>query len=299
VDGFARGAAANDLGGRVFIVTGASSGIGRVAAGALAERGAHVFLACRRAAKGEAAAAPMRARIAAAGGDHRDARVEVLPLDLADLASVRAAAAGFLQRGLPLHGLVNNAGVAGAKAGELTRDGFEVTFGVNHLGHFLLTRLLEHRLRESAPARIVNVSSRAHRHPTGIDFDDLRRPTRTRTGLHEYGVSKLCNVLFTRELARRWQGSGVTSYALHPGVVDTAIWRRVPQPLRWLITRFMISAEEGARTTIHCATAPELGRSSGRYYEREREATPSPTAQDDALGAALWDESERMVGLVA
>jgi retinol dehydrogenase-12 len=276
-----------DLAGRTFIVTGANSGIGRVTTTALARRGAQVFLGCRAPEKGEAVAGPLRA-----GG----AQAEVLPLDLADLASVRAAAAAFLARGLPLHGLINNAGVAGTRA--LTRDGFELTFGVNHLGHFLLTRLLEARLRENAPARVINVASQAHRSAKGIDFVALRQPARSRGALGEYAVSKLANILFTRELARRWAGSGVTAYALHPGVVATDIWRRLPRPLRWLITRFMISPDEGARTTLFCATARQLAGVSGRYYDREREKTPSAVAQDDALAARLWDQSERMVGLV-
>jgi retinol dehydrogenase 12 len=279
---------AADLAGRTFIVTGANSGIGRITAMALAGRGAQVFLGCRSIDKGESVAAPLRA-----GG----AKVEVLALDLADLASVRGTAAAFLARDLPLHGLINNAGLAGTRA--LTRDGFELTFGVNHLGHFLLTRLLEARLRASAPARVVNVASEAHRSAKGIDFTVLRERARSPGALREYSVSKLANVLFTRELARRWAGSGVTAYALHPGVVATGIWRRVPGPLRWLITRFMISPEEGARTTIFCATAPELAGVSGRYYERQHESTPSAVAQDDALAARLWDESEKLVGLRA
>jgi NAD(P)-dependent dehydrogenase (short-subunit alcohol dehydrogenase family) len=276
-----------DLGGRTFLVTGANSGIGRITATTLAGRGAQVFLACRSPEKGEEVAGPLRA-----GG----AQVEVLPLDLADLSSVREAAAAFLARGVPLYGLINNAGVAGTRA--LTRDGFELTFGVNHLGHFLLTRLLEPSLRGGAPARVVNVSSQAHRGAKGIDFTILRQPARSRTALPEYSVSKLAGVLFTRELAKRWAGSGVTAYALHPGVVATDIWRRLPGPLRWLITRFMISPEEGARTTIFCATAPELAGVSGRYYDRRRESTPSLVAQDDALAARLWEESERLVGLL-
>jgi NAD(P)-dependent dehydrogenase (short-subunit alcohol dehydrogenase family) len=276
-----------DLAGRTFLVTGANSGIGQITATRLAERGAQVFLGCRDGAKGEAIAAPLRA----AG-----AKVEVLPFDLADLASVRQAAATFVARGLPLHGLINNAGLAGTRA--LTRDGFELTFGVNHLGHFLLTRLLETRLREGAPARVVNLSSQAHRRAKGIDFAALREPARSRTALYEYAVSKLANVLFTRELARRWAGSGVTAYAVHPGVVATGIWRRLPGPLRWLVTRFMITPEEGARTTIFCATAPELASVSGRYYDHERESTPSRVAQDDALAVRLWNESEKMVGLL-
>lgn len=277
---------ASDLAGRTFLVTGANSGIGRITAETLARRGGQVLLACRAPEKGEAVAAPLRA----AG-----AKVEVLRLDLADLSSVRDAAAAFLARDLPLHALINNAGLAGSRS--LTRDGFELTFGVNHLGHFLLTRLLEARLRSSAPARVVNVSSQAHRGAKGIDFSVLRQRARSRTGIPEYGVSKLANILFTRELARRWAGSGVTAYALHPGVVATGIWRRVPGPLRWLVKRFMVTPEEGARTTIVCATAPELAAVSGRYYDRGRESTPSLVAQDDALAVRLWDESEKLVGL--
>ena len=281
-------APAPDLAGRSYLVTGASSGIGRVAAGALAGRGARVFVAGRSIERCEAVAADLRARL---GAD----RAEALVLDLADLASVRESAQRFLDRGVALAGLINNAGLAGSRG--LTRDGFEIHFGVNHLGPFLFTRLVERRLREGAPARVINVSSQAHRQIAAIDWAALRQTTRTRTGLREYGVSKLCNVLFARELARRWAGSGVTTYALHPGVVATDIWRRVPQPLHWLMTRFMISADVGARTTVMCATAPELAGASGRYYDREREVSPSRLAQDDALAARLWDESEKMVGL--
>jgi NAD(P)-dependent dehydrogenase (short-subunit alcohol dehydrogenase family) len=281
--------AASDLAGRTFVVTGATSGVGLAAARALAARGARVVLGCRSPAKGEAAAASVRAGASAA------AAVDLLPMDLADLGSVRAAAAAFLARGLPLHGLINNAGMAGAPG--LTRDGFEITFGTNHLGHFLLTMLLAARLRESAPARVVNVSSEAHRGARGIDFAALRARTRSRTGLPEYAVSKLANVLFTRELERRWAGSGVSAYALHPGVVATGIWRRLPQPLRWLLTRFMLSPEEGARTIVWCAAAPELAGASGRYYIRERESEPSALAHDATLAARLWDESELMTAL--
>ena len=280
--------AAVALDGRRFIVTGASSGIGRVTARRLAGMGAHVVIAGRSVEGCEAVALELRQQ-----GD--PARIEVLALDLADLASVRAAAAQVLAGGGRIAGLINNAGVAGARG--VTRDGFELAFGVNHLGHFLFTRLLEARLRESAPARVVNISSVAHRRITGIDFHALRQTTRTRTGLHEYGVSKLCNVLFARELARRWAGSGVTSYALHPGVIATDIWRHVPQPLRWLLTRWMVTPEQGADTTILCATAPELAGVSGRYYDQGREVTPNRVARDDTLAARLWDESEKMVGL--
>src|SRR5262249_34031521 len=159
-------------------------------------------------------------------------------------------------------------------------------------GHFLLTRLLEAPLRRAGAARVVNVASAAHTRTDGIDFAALRRPTRTLTTVREYAVSKLCNILFSRELARRWAGSGVTTYALHPGRVATAIWRHAPAPVRWWARhRGSIGEEEGARTILYCATAPELAGVSGRYYEREREVEPSAAAHDDALAARLWEES--------
>ena len=285
-------AAAHDLEGRTFLVTGASSGIGLHAAAALARGGARVFLGCRSIEKADATAAALRARAGAAGAA---LALEPFAADLGDLASVRTAAAAFVAGGVPLHGLVNNAGVAGVKG--QTRDGFELTFGVNHLGPFLLTRLLEPALRAAGRARVANVASNAHRGATGIDFAALRRPTPSLVGWPEYSVSKLCNVLFTRELARRWAGSGVTSYALHPGVVATGLWRRVPQPLRWLMMRAMISPEEGSRTIVYCATAPDLANASGHYYREEREARASAAGEDDALAARLWEESERMTGL--
>jgi retinol dehydrogenase 12 len=282
-----------DLAGRTIVVTGANRGIGRVSARVLAQRGAKVFLGCRSIEVGDAAARAIRRDAASAGAE---AEVEALALDLGDLQSVRRAAAELIERRVPLHGLINNAGLAGTNA--LSRDGFELTFAVNHLGHFLLTRLLEAPLRAGAPSRVVNVSSTAHRRVDGIDFAALRRPAPGVGGwLTRYGTSKLCNILFSRELARRWAGSGVTAYALHPGVVATDIWRRIPQPFRWLLTRRMLTSEQGARTTLYCATAPELATASGRYYDNEREATPTAAAQDDQLAARLWEESERMVGL--
>ncbi len=219
------------------MVTGANTGIGAATARALAARGGKLWLACRS----EEKARPVLDEIRAAGG-----RAELLALDLADLASVRKSAAEFLARDEPLHVLVNNAGLAGKRG--LTRDGFEITFGTNHLGPFLFTTLLLPRLRASAPARIVNVSSVAHYQAKGIDWEALRRPTVTRTGLREYSVSKLCNVLFTKELARGRAGAGVHSYALHPGAVASDVWREVPPPFRWLIKLFMLSNEEGAQT---------------------------------------------------
>jgi NAD(P)-dependent dehydrogenase (short-subunit alcohol dehydrogenase family) len=278
----------SDLGGKVYVVTGANTGIGRVTAHELAGRGAHVFLANRS----EARTAPVIDGIRRATGNPA---VEFLPLDLADLASVRAAAARFLSRGLPLHGLVNNAGLAGQRG--LTRDGFELTFGTNHLGPFLFTLLLVERLKGSAPARIVNVASRAHHNARSIDWDALRRPGTSTAGLGEYAVSKLANVLFTKELARRLAGTGVTVYALHPGVVATEIWRELPWGARHLAKLFMISPERGARTTIHCATSAEAAAETGLYYDDCKPRRSSRAADDDALAVELWRRSADWTGI--
>jgi retinol dehydrogenase 12 len=271
----------DDLAGRTFLVTGANTGIGLATATSLAARGGRVHLACRSEQKGIAAA---QAVTASTGND----QVRFLPLDLADLAGVRASAQAFLGLGEPLHVLVNNAGLAGRRG--LTRDGFELLFGVNHLGHFAFTLALIDCLTASK-ARIVNVASDAHYAAKGVDFGRLRRPARGITGMPEYAVSKLCNVLFTQELARRLDGTGVTSYSLHPGVVASDIWRRVPWPVRPLVTRGMLTVDEGARTSLYCATSPELAGVSGRYYDSCAEREPSPVATAE-LGRRLWEHSE-------
>jgi NAD(P)-dependent dehydrogenase (short-subunit alcohol dehydrogenase family) len=274
-----------DLDGRTFLVTGANTGIGRTTALGLAQRGANVLLGCRSAAK----TVPVVDDIVRTTGN---TNVEHLALDLADLDSVREAAATFLARDEPLHVLVNNAGVAGQR-GE-TAQGFELAFGINHLGHFLLTTLLLDRLRESGPARIVNVSSDSHYSPKGIDFEAVRQPTKGVTAMGEYGVSKLCNVLFTQELARRLPADEIGAHALHPGVIASDIWRRVPGPARWLMKRFMKSAEEGAATSLYCATSPDLAGVSGRFYVDSKEKEPSAVATP-ALAAELWRRSEAWV----
>ena len=191
------------LNGKAALVTGANSGIGRVTAHALAMKGFHVFLACRS----ESKTRPVIERIAAESKG--TARAEFLPLDLADLASVRSGAALFLKNNLPLPLLVCNAGLAGQKG--VTKQGFELTFGVCHVGHFLLTQLLLERIKKSVPARIIVVASRAHYRAEGIDFAATRRRTESSTGIREYQYAKLANVLFAAELARRLQGTGVTT----------------------------------------------------------------------------------------
>ena len=202
-------------------------------------------------------------------------QVSFLQLDLADLAAVRASAKAFLALGEPLHVLINNAGVGGRRG--LTADGFELMFGVNHLGHFAFTTALLDCLVASR-ARVVTVASDAHYAATGIDFDSLRRPAAGLTGMAAYSVSKLCNVLFSQELARRMAGTGVTSYSLHPGVVASDIWRRIPWPVRPLVTRRMLTVEQGAQTSLYCATSPDVAGQTGRYYDGCAEREPSPVA---------------------
>ena len=277
-----------DMKGKVAIVTGANTGIGRVTAERLAAMGARVFLAGRS----EEKTRPVVEGIRGGGGD-----AEFLALDLGDLAGVRRSAEAFLARGEGLHLLVNNAGLAGPRG--LTKDGFELTVGTNHLGPFLFTVLLLPRLRDSKPARVVNVASKMHAKAPGLGFEHWRTPTRSITGTPEYAVSKLCNVLFTRSLAAGKAGDGVHSYAVHPGVVASDVWREVPWPVRPIMKRFMKSTEEGAQTSLYCATSPDVAEHDGRYYDDCREATPGPLALDAALADSLWAKSAEFVGLGA
>ena len=273
-----------DLAGRTIVVTGANTGIGLVTARTLAQRGARIIMANRS----EDKTRPILDELRAAG-----AQADFVALDLGDLTQVRAAAARVRELTDKVHVLVNNAGLAGQRG--LTKDGFELTFGVNHVGPFLFTQLLEPLLRAAAPARIVNVASAAHYSATGIDWDAVRKPTRTTTAVYEYNVSKLANVLHVAELARRLAGTGVTSHAVHPGVVASDVWRKVPWPIRPLIKLFMKSVEDGAKTSIYCAAAPELAGDSGLYYTECKVKTPSKLAQDPALAAELWRRSAEWV----
>lgn len=277
-------ATARDLIDRHIVITGANTGIGAATARALAVRGATLTLVGRSRAKTQ----PILDELAATSGR----AVEFVELDLGDLASVRAGAAELAARPGPIHVLLNNAGLAGVRG--QTKDGFELAFGTNHLGHFLLTTLVLPRLHAAGGgARIVNVSSQSHYQAKGIDWDAVRSPTRSVTAMHEYAVSKLANVLFTKELARRLPADQIAAYALHPGVIASDIWsRRIPRPLAWLATRFMKSTEDGARTSIHCATAAELAGVSGRYYDDCKERRPNRAADDVELAAELWRRSE-------
>jgi NAD(P)-dependent dehydrogenase (short-subunit alcohol dehydrogenase family) len=270
-----------ELDGRTFLITGANTGIGLETARALAGRGARLYLACRSEAAG-------RRTIEELSTQTGNRSLELLSLDLGDLDSVRHCAETFLATGEPLHVLINNAGLAGAHG--VTASGFEIAFGTNHIGPFLLTALLLDRLRASAPARIVNVASVAHYNASGIDWNAVRRRTKSFTGMREYSVSKLANVLHAQELASRLDGTGVTTYALHPGTIASDIWRRVPWPLRPLMTRRMKSTEEGARTSVYCATAPEVAEETGAYYVDCRPKKPAASVTV-TLAAELWRRS--------
>jgi NAD(P)-dependent dehydrogenase (short-subunit alcohol dehydrogenase family) len=281
----------NELADRTFIITGANTGIGKITALELARQGARVILACRSKDKTLPVIEEIRR-------ETNNDRIEFVPLDLGDLASVRACAQDLLDRKIPIHGLINNAGLAGQRG--VTKDGFEIQFGTNHLGPYLLTRLLLDRIIESGPARIVNVASQAHYNTKRFDWDALQQKTRTVSAMPEYSVSKLCNVLHARELAKRLEGTGVTTYALHPGVVATDVWRRVPGPLRWVIKKFMITPEQGAQASLRCATAAELAGETGRYYDvGGKERQPSRLADDAALATELWARSAEWTGLAA
>jgi NAD(P)-dependent dehydrogenase (short-subunit alcohol dehydrogenase family) len=272
--------------GQVALITGGNVGIGRITAIELAKKGFKVIIAGRSLERTQ----PVLDHINSLSVDEQ---ALFLPLDLASLASVRECVRLFHQHNLPLHLLINNAGVAGLRG--LTQDGFEMTFGINHLGHFLLTQLLLEKLQTSGHSRVITVSSRAHKRAAEIDWDALRRPTTSWTGIREYAVSKLSNLLFSAELAKRVQGTSVSTYSLHPGVVDTEIWRAVPDWVRPLLRlRGFLTPEEGALTTLHCAMhAPK--QESGLYYADSKPMQPAGLGQDSELASELWERSEEWV----
>ncbi len=292
-----------DQTGRVALVTGANTGIGRETALALARAGATVLIGARDAAKGDAAVAGLRS-----ASDNAD--VHRVALDLAAFASIRAAAARVLGEWRRLDILVNNAGLVLSER-RTTADGFEMTFGVNHLGHFLLTTLLLDRIRASAPARIVNVSSFGHITATrGLDFEDLQSERRY-SSMQVYGHSKLANLLFTRELTRRLRGTGVSAFTVHPGFVRSDFGssddlRGLPRLGMLLSRAFMQSAERGSGASIHAVTATGLEARSGAYIARgvlgnfgpPRETPTSAAARDDAAAVRLWQVSEDLVASI-
>jgi len=278
------------MNGRTCMITGASSGIGRETAIALARMGATLVLVCRDPARGEAALAEVQ-RSARGGGAH------LMVADLASQESIRGLARDFLATQRPLHVLINNAGVVNTRR-SLTIDGIETVFAVNHLAYFLLTHLLLERLRQSAPARIVNVASEAHTFGA-IDFDDFGGERRYRP-MRIYGQSKLANILFTFELARRLDGTGVTANCLHPGAVATGLGFNngvVAKAIIRLLRPFLRTAEDGARTSIFLASSPAVEGLSGKYFVDCRERRSSPASYDEAAARRLWDVSVQLTGI--
>jgi NAD(P)-dependent dehydrogenase (short-subunit alcohol dehydrogenase family) len=285
-----------DMKGRTVVVTGGNSGIGFETASALASMGARVLVTARNADKGRAAVSAIAQRLGA------DAQVQLVVFDLADLASVRRGAAEILEQAPRLDVLVNNAGLVLSERAE-TVDGYEATFATNHLGPFLLTNLLLDRITGSAPARIVNVASTAHSAARrGMPFDDLQSKKQYR-GMRVYGQSKLANILFTLELARRMEGTGVTANSLHPGTVRTgygsdgdtrgflAFGIKLASP-------FFLSPAKGARTSVYLASSPDVEGVSGQYFVNCKPKQPSRWAQDPEAAGRLWRVSEELVRLV-
>jgi NAD(P)-dependent dehydrogenase (short-subunit alcohol dehydrogenase family) len=302
-----------DLTGKTYVVTGGNSGIGLSTVEQLAKQGATVVLACRRTADGERVKADIMARGVRG-------RIEVSELDLASLASVRAFAERVLAAHPAIHGLVNNAGVMNTPKGK-TKDGFETQFGTNHLGHFLLTELLLDRLKASAPARIVNLSSCYHDIAQGrkgkIHFEDLHYDQHAYDGWDAYAQSKLANVLHAQELAARLDGTGVTAVSVHPGWVRTRLMRS-SMPLwiqDYLMRPFfqmagMIEPWEGAQSSLYALLSPEVPQHAGAYFSqigwyREKSAnkggwplrSPNPQVHEPGIDVKLAEVSRKLVRL--
>jgi NAD(P)-dependent dehydrogenase (short-subunit alcohol dehydrogenase family) len=286
-----------DMTGKTVVVTGGNSGIGKETAVALARAGAKVVITARDATRGEEAVSEIRRR---SGND----RVDLVVFDLADMASVRDGAGQILAACDRIDVLVNNAGVVLSDRRE-TRDGLEATFATNHLGHFLLTELLLDRIKQSPPSRIVNVASTAHKQAKALDFDDLQSK-RNYGAMQVYARSKLANVYFTNELARRLAGTRVTANSLHPGTVATGYGRDGDAKgiLAFgvkFIKPFIRSADTGARTSVYLASSPEVEGVSGQYFytplgsKKVKATSPSKLARDDAAAQRLWEASEKLV----
>ncbi|XP_030623304.1 retinol dehydrogenase 12, like [Chanos chanos] len=278
------------LDGKTVIITGANTGIGKETAVDLAKRGARIIMACRDMEKASAA---LKEVIELSGNQN----VVTRKLDLSDSKSIREFAEAINKEEEQVNILINNAGVMVCPYAK-TADGFEMQIGVNHMGHFLLTYLLMDLIKRSTPARIINVSSMAHSWGT-INLEDINSE-KSYDKNKAYSQSKLANVLFTRSLGKKLQGTGVTVYALHPGVVQTELWRHLSKPqqaLFWMIKPFTKTSVQGAQTTIYCAVAPELETQTGGYYSDCAPANCSRLASDDDLANRLWNLSSQMLGI--
>ena len=282
----------NEMAGRTCLITGATNGIGKETAIALAKMGASVVLVARDERKGRAAQSELKER---SGADS-----ELLLADLASLADVRRLAEEYRSRHDKLHVLINNAGAYNSKR-ELSKDGYEMTIAVNHLAHFLLTDLLLDVMKASAPARIINVSSGAHS-GAKMDFDDLQAESGYGVGMRAYGQSKLANVLFTNELARRLEGANVAVNSLHPGVVRTGFGRNAKGVIGGIFAvfqfvgrPFLLSSAQGAETSIYLASSPEVETTTGEYFVKSKSVASNDESNDPEVARRLWDFSEELV----
>lgn len=277
--------------GKTCIVTGATDGIGLETAARLGAMGARLVLVGRNRAKGEAALKQLAARVPGVA-------VEMHYADLSRRDEITRLASDLLQTAPRIDVLLNNAGALFARR-EITADGLERTFGLNHMGYFWLAHLLRERLIQSAPARIVNVASEAHR-KAALDFNDLQN-VHGYDGVNVYRRSKLCNILFTRELARQLSGTGVTVNCLHPGFVASSFGDNNSGLFRIVLSlakRFVaISVAQGAETPVYVASSPSLEGVTGKYFDKSREREPNAAAQDDQAAARLWRESASLAGL--
>ena len=285
---------AGDLQGRVCVLTGATQGIGRAAAESLLSTGVELVLVSRDLTRLQTLASDLRLRAP-------EAKVGVVAGDLSRMLEVRRVGAEIRARHHKVDLLLNNAGAVFARR-EVTVEGLEKTFALNHLAYFLLTQELLPVLREAPAARVVNVASDAHR-PARLDLDDLQYERTPYSAFGAYGRTKLMNILFTREQARRVEGSPITVNAMHPGFVRSGFGQNNPGFFGGIIALgqvlFARTPQRGARTLVWLATSPEVAGASGKYFVDEHEATPSAAARDDATAHRLWEESERLAGLRA
>ena len=282
----------HDMMDKTVLITGANTGIGLATALGVAKMGARVLMVCRNKDRGAKALAQVKAK-------NGNSSVSLLIADLSSQASVRRLAVEVMENFETLDVLLNNAATI-AKHRTLTEDGLEVQFAVNHLAYFLLTNLLMDLLKANAPARIINVSSQIHS-GAGLDFDDLQFEKKY-SRVRAYARTKLANVLFTYELARRLDGSAITANCLHPGLVSTNLLAdiaRIPRRLKVATRVAGLSAQAGAKTSIYLATSPEVEGVTGKYFVRGRVTDSSPASYDEEAAGRLWDISARLSGLEA
>jgi NAD(P)-dependent dehydrogenase (short-subunit alcohol dehydrogenase family) len=277
--------------GKQVLLTGASRGIGKATALALAKMGANLSLLVRDRALGEKVIEEIRASGA-------KGKVDLFIADLSSMKDIRRVAEEYKSKHDRLDVLLNNAGAINMDK-EKTVDGFERTFATNHLGYFLLTEELLDLLKKSAPSRIVNVASEAHRQVGGIDFDDPMFEKRGYGGFASYGQSKLANILFTRELAKKLEGTGVTANSLHPGVIASGFGRNNKGAFGWIMRNvaapFLGSEENGAKTSVYLASSPDVEGKTGLYWKSSHEARPTRAGQDDEAAKRLWKLSEELI----